>query len=364
MVNNTQSAFRYSSFCTNQTLRIAKQSHSRIDKRILSSTHLLRQSTALVDADESMKEEWAYDQHGIRHLVLRSNSNFETYYAAQNTCSSDLEWRECLSAMRRDLPQAFRVDLQRTSTSGQLINLLKVCANEMEKRSDDDAHEIKVQSKPWCTNSSIWQITDVSRWKLRDEGLKRTESPSQGNSLLNLRDFIFHENELGHISRQELVSQIPVLLLDVQPHHRVLDMCASPGSKTKQVLSFLHSPSPNANNSTEEIMPSGFVLANEYDPSRCDKLSTCLNRQSSPCLIAVNQDAQRFPDIYTLDDSTSERKVLKYDRIVCDVPCSGDGTIRKNPTVWQDWNPGCGNARHHVQSVSYTHLTLPTNREV
>jgi hypothetical protein len=25
---------------------------------------------------------------------------------------------------------------------------------------------------------------------------------------------------------------------------------------------------------------------------------------------------------------------------VCDVPCSGDGTLRKNPNVWDNWHPG------------------------
>jgi hypothetical protein len=28
---------------------------------------------------------------------------------------------------------------------------------------------------------------------------------------------------------------VPVLCLDIEPHHAVLDMCASPGSKTSQV---------------------------------------------------------------------------------------------------------------------------------
>jgi 16S rRNA C967 or C1407 C5-methylase (RsmB/RsmF family) len=36
---------------------------------------------------------------------------------------------------------------------------------------------------------------------------------------------------------------IPPLLLDVQPHHAVLDMCASPGSKTFQILEMLNSVS-------------------------------------------------------------------------------------------------------------------------
>lgn len=59
----------------------------------------------------------------------------------------------------------------------------------------------------------------------------------------------------GNVSRQEAVSMIPPLLLDVKAHHwyvvdepsrlpgisahkaaRVLDMCASPGSKTAQML--------------------------------------------------------------------------------------------------------------------------------
>jgi hypothetical protein len=29
-----------------------------------------------------------------------------------------------------------------------------------------------------------------------------------------------------------------------------------------------------------------------------------------------------------------------FARIVCDVPCSGDGTLRKNPNVWDNWHPG------------------------
>jgi tRNA (cytosine34-C5)-methyltransferase len=28
-----------------------------------------------------------------------------------------------------------------------------------------------------------------------------------------------------------------------------------------------------------------------------------------------------------------------YDRIICDVPCSGDGTLRKNPQIWSEWRP-------------------------
>ena len=33
--------------------------------------------------------------------------------------------------------------------------------------------------------------------------------------------------------RQEAVSMIPPIVLQVEPHHRVLDMCAAPGSKVR-----------------------------------------------------------------------------------------------------------------------------------
>lgn len=42
------------------------------------------------------------------------------------------------------------------------------------------------------------------------------------------------------MSRQEAVSMVPPLLMDIQPHHWVLDMCAAPGSKTAQIIEAVH----------------------------------------------------------------------------------------------------------------------------
>ena len=36
-------------------------------------------------------------------------------------------------------------------------------------------------------------------------------------------------------------------------------------------------------------------------------------------------------------------------RILCDVPCSGDGTMRKNPDIWPKWNAASGSNLHGVQ---------------
>ena len=56
---------------------------------------------------------------------------------------------------------------------------------------------------------------------------------------------------------------VPVRCLDIKPGDRVLDMCASPGSKTGQVVEALHGgPDP----------PAGCVVACEPDTRRCNNL--------------------------------------------------------------------------------------------
>jgi 16S rRNA C967 or C1407 C5-methylase (RsmB/RsmF family) len=43
----------------------------------------------------------------------------------------------------------------------------------------------------------------------------------------------------GLITRQEIVSMIPPILLDVDSEHAIFDMCAAPGSKTAQLLELI-----------------------------------------------------------------------------------------------------------------------------
>ena len=54
------------------------------------------------------------------------------------------------------------------------------------------------------------------------------------------REALVAYSDAGAIARQEAVSMVPPLFLDVKPGHAVLDMCAAPGSKTFQLLEALH----------------------------------------------------------------------------------------------------------------------------
>ena len=77
------------------------------------------------------------------------------------------------------------------------------------------------------------------------------------------------------------------------------------------------------------------VIANDSDNSRCYMLVHQAKRLQSPCMMITNHDAAIMPNIsVTNPENPSEKINLKFDRILCDVPCGGDGTIRKNADIW------------------------------
>ena len=188
--------------------------------------------------------------------------------------------------------------------------------------------------------------------------------------------FLVSETSVGNISRQEVVSMIPPLVMDLQPGMTVLDMCAAPGSKAAQLLEMVHNGEEarvrkclreHAKEDGREVSPdidgqgsvkqedaeldidssdngraTGILIANDSDYKRAHMLIHQLKRLSSPNLIVTNHDATMYPSIKLppTPDNPATNRYLKFDRILADVPCSGDGTTRKNVNLWQDWNPG------------------------
>lgn len=56
---------------------------------------------------------------------------------------------------------------------------------------------------------------------------------------------------------------VPAILLEIEPHHFVLDICAAPGSKSLQAVEYV-----NKNSKRTEISSTGLVIANDLDPTR------------------------------------------------------------------------------------------------
>jgi 16S rRNA C967 or C1407 C5-methylase (RsmB/RsmF family) len=132
-------------------------------------------------------------------------------------------------------------------------------------------------------------------------------------------------HETGRITRQEAVSMLPVLALDPLPGQVVLDLCASPGSKTTQIC--------------EHLGDSGAVIANEVISGRVNTLVTNVQRHASRTALVVQHDGRHIPMV----------PGSGFDGVLVDVPCTGSGTTRKNPDVWGKWRPSSGRSLHSLQ---------------
>ena len=103
--------------------------------------------------------------------------------------------------------------------------------------------------------------------------------------------------------------------------------------------------------------PTGFVIANELDPRRAYVLAhrcraTLSQRLESVAITCHN--ACKFPNIEAqlhrnVSLGTPSGSTRPFDRIICDVPCSGDGTLRKDFKVWKTWHPEYGIGLHTLQ---------------
>ncbi|RDH33246.1 S-adenosyl-L-methionine-dependent methyltransferase [Aspergillus welwitschiae] len=282
--------------------------------------------------------------------VARENAKFESYYNEQGFIPE--EEREAFwEAIRRDLPNSFRF----TGSRGHALAVQEKLKNFYIPEITSIKYEGKdvepPRPVPWYPDQLAWSMTTPKQ-------VVRRFAP-----FASFQKFLVAETEVGNISRQEVVSMIPPLLLDVKPGMTVLDMCAAPGSKSAQLMEMIHAGEEESMQqvtakvaegtaSAEPMGPeglgddgrtTGLLIANDADYKRAHMLIHQMKRLSSPNLIVTNHDATMFPSIRLPPEPAPEgkpvkNKYLKFDRILADVPCTGDGTARKNWGVWKDWN--------------------------
>ncbi|MBW1842730.1 MAG: 16S rRNA (cytosine(967)-C(5))-methyltransferase RsmB [Deltaproteobacteria bacterium] len=122
----------------------------------------------------------------------------------------------------------------------------------------------------------------------------------------------------GRFTVQDEASQLVVALLDPQPGEQVLDLCAAPGGKTTAIA--------------ERVGPSGFVVAVDRNARRLDLVQRAVRRLGLSGIRTVVRDATR--SLAALAPPGG------FDRILVDAPCSGLGTLRRNPDAKWRVRPG------------------------
>lgn len=125
------------------------------------------------------------------------------------------------------------------------------------------------------------------------------------------------EHLLGYYYIQEISSMLPPIALGVEPGDFVLDLCASPGSKTTQMAAMMEN--------------NGTIIANDLRLDRVKILSANLERCGVTNTIITRNDGVGLCNRLS-------KSGFKFDKILLDAPCSGEGTLRSSPKTFKMWN--------------------------
>jgi len=124
----------------------------------------------------------------------RTNATLEEYY---KTVWPEAEYDEILACLRTSLPTTFRVGAKHAQVRDQLENhWLPI----LEKISLDGGETTLEKPFPlaWYPDRLAWHM-DISKRQVKKDPL-----------LHDFHEFLKRETDLGHISRQEAVSMIPL----------------------------------------------------------------------------------------------------------------------------------------------------------
>jgi len=162
-------------------------------------------------------------------------------------------------------------------------------------------HEVEVKPAIRINNMNVRKTDAVKRLESKGVLLEKIPFLEDGYWVSRSRFSVGATAEylLGLYSIQEAAAQIPATLLTKMENKTILDACAAPGGKTVQIADIMQN--------------TGAIIASDVDKRRLLALSNQLER----CRI-------KNTIVYKMDARDVSRLNVKFDRILLDVPCSGN----------------------------------------
>lgn len=112
----------------------------------------------------------------------------------------------------------------------------------------------------------------------------------------------------GLVLVQDEASQLVPAFVGAQPGERILDLCASPGGKTLAMAA--------------DMNDTGLIAASDVRPGRLALLRDTVHTAAARCVSVV-----RVPTTGPLPFAA------RFDAVLVDAPCSGLGTVRRDPDI-------------------------------
>lgn len=244
-------------------------------------------SAAVNEAVKIVKKSKQSFASGFVNAVLRRVTNEKTQILKQISESDDLSFKySCTKELAESLINDYGF--------ANACELLK---------SGLESPRLYCRKNNFCDNQNLAEdllLKDIKLVKTDIDGAFYLENAGNVEAL--------DEFQNGEFFVQDLASQIALSNFDIKDGMSLLDVCAAPGGKSFTAAQY--------------IGKNGRVVSCDIYEKRVGLILSGAKRLKIDNLYATVNDATKYND-----------KLGLFDRVLCDVPCSGLGVIRRKPEI-------------------------------